>query len=185
MVACAQSIYSWRWHDPLLTADIHSFLELNRTRSKALESGCEGDRCRHIHVIESHSTTRPTRTVWWHIHSSRSTVSGRYPASLASDSDVLNISHWTYTPLALQFDRLIPVSSHFRAACSLWGVRLESMFVKHLSLTNFRLYARLELDLPRGLVVVQGDNAQGKTSLLEAMYFLATTHSPRSFDASA
>ncbi len=52
------------------------------------------------------------------------------------------------------------------------------MIVKHLSLTNFRLYARLELDLPRGLVVVQGDNAQGKTSLLEAIYFLATAHSP-------
>jgi DNA replication and repair protein RecF len=52
------------------------------------------------------------------------------------------------------------------------------MLVKHLSLTNFRLYARLELDLPRGLVVVQGDNAQGKTSLLEAIYFLATAHSP-------
>ncbi len=52
------------------------------------------------------------------------------------------------------------------------------MFVRHLSLTNFRLYARLELDLPRGLVIVQGDNAQGKTSLLEAIYFLATAHSP-------
>jgi DNA replication and repair protein RecF len=50
------------------------------------------------------------------------------------------------------------------------------MFIRHLSLTNFRLYARLELDLPRGLVVVQGDNAQGKTSLLEAIYFLATSH---------
>lgn len=52
------------------------------------------------------------------------------------------------------------------------------MIVRHLSLTNFRLYARLETDLPRGLVVVQGDNAQGKTSLLEAIYFLATSHSP-------
>jgi len=52
------------------------------------------------------------------------------------------------------------------------------MIVRHLSLTNFRLYARLELDLPRGLVIVQGDNAQGKTSLLEAIYFLATAHSP-------
>ncbi|MDW8350499.1 MAG: DNA replication/repair protein RecF [Anaerolineae bacterium] len=52
------------------------------------------------------------------------------------------------------------------------------MLVRHLSLTNFRLYARLELDLPRGLVIVQGDNAQGKTSLLEAIYFLATGHSP-------
>ncbi len=52
------------------------------------------------------------------------------------------------------------------------------MYVTHLSLTNFRLYARLETDLPRGLIVVQGDNAQGKTSLLEAIYFLATAHSP-------
>ncbi len=52
------------------------------------------------------------------------------------------------------------------------------MRVRHLSLTNFRLYARLELLLPRGLVIVQGDNAQGKTSLLEAIYFLATAHSP-------
>ena len=52
------------------------------------------------------------------------------------------------------------------------------MIVKHISLTNFRLYARLELDLPRGLVIIQGDNAQGKTSLLEALYFLATAHSP-------
>jgi len=50
------------------------------------------------------------------------------------------------------------------------------MFIRHLSLTNFRLYARLELDLPSGPVVVQGDNAQGKTSLLEAIYFLATSH---------
>jgi DNA replication and repair protein RecF len=54
------------------------------------------------------------------------------------------------------------------------------MLIRHLSLTNFRLYARLEADLPRGLVIVQGDNAQGKTSLLEAIYFLATAHSPHS-----
>jgi DNA replication and repair protein RecF len=52
------------------------------------------------------------------------------------------------------------------------------MIIRHLSLTNVRLYARLELDLPGGLTIVQGDNAQGKTSLLEAIYFLATSHSP-------
>lgn len=52
------------------------------------------------------------------------------------------------------------------------------MIVRHLSLTNFRLYARLELDLPAGLTIILGDNAQGKTSLLEAIYFLATAHSP-------
>lgn len=52
------------------------------------------------------------------------------------------------------------------------------MIIRHLSLTNVRLYARLELDLPDGLAIIQGDNAQGKTSLLEAIYFLATSHSP-------
>ncbi len=52
------------------------------------------------------------------------------------------------------------------------------MQVRRLSLTNFRNYARLELDLPGGVVLLHGDNAQGKTNLLEALYFLATTRSP-------
>ncbi len=52
------------------------------------------------------------------------------------------------------------------------------MIIRHLALTNVRLYARLELDLPGGLSIIQGDNAQGKTSLLEAIYYLATSHSP-------
>lgn len=53
------------------------------------------------------------------------------------------------------------------------------MYVRHLSLTNFRNYARLELDLPCGVVVVCGDNAAGKSNLLEALYYLATTKSFR------
>ncbi len=48
-----------------------------------------------------------------------------------------------------------------------------------MSLTNFRNYERLELDLPPHLMVLQGDNAQGKTNLLEAIYLLATTKSHR------
>lgn len=52
------------------------------------------------------------------------------------------------------------------------------MLIQHLSLTNFRLYARLERDFGPGLTIIQGDNAQGKTSLLEAVHFLATAHSP-------
>jgi DNA replication and repair protein RecF len=51
------------------------------------------------------------------------------------------------------------------------------MFLTHLALINFRNYARLTLDLPRGPIVVRGDNAQGKTNLLEAVFFLATTRS--------
>jgi DNA replication and repair protein RecF len=58
------------------------------------------------------------------------------------------------------------------------------MYLKHLSLTNFRNFARLDLDIPRRVVVLVGDNAQGKTSLLEAVYFLAAftsfqTHADR------
>lgn len=58
------------------------------------------------------------------------------------------------------------------------------MYLKHISLTNFRNFARLDLDVPRRSVLLVGSNAQGKTSLLEAIYFLATfssfqTHTDR------
>jgi DNA replication and repair protein RecF len=48
----------------------------------------------------------------------------------------------------------------------------------HLSLHNFRNYVRLDLDLLPGVTLLLGDNAQGKTNLLEAIYYLATTRSP-------
>jgi len=58
------------------------------------------------------------------------------------------------------------------------------MYLKHLSLTNFRSLARLDVELPRRAVVLVGSNAQGKTSVLEAIYFLAAftsfqTHADR------
>ncbi len=58
------------------------------------------------------------------------------------------------------------------------------MYIQHLSLTNFRNFARLDIDLPRRVVLVVGSNAQGKTSLLEAIYYLASftsfqTHTDR------
>ncbi len=48
------------------------------------------------------------------------------------------------------------------------------MHLTHLSLTNFRNFARLDIDLPSGAIVLSGANAQGKTSLLEAIYYVAT-----------
>jgi len=58
------------------------------------------------------------------------------------------------------------------------------MYLKHLSLTNFRNFARLDLDVPRRVIVLVGSNAQGKTSLLEAVYFMSAftsfqTHADR------
>ena len=47
------------------------------------------------------------------------------------------------------------------------------MYLKHLSLTNFRSLTRLDVEIPRRVVLLVGANAQGKTSVLEAIYFLA------------
>ncbi len=48
------------------------------------------------------------------------------------------------------------------------------MQISHLSLTNFRSFARLEAALPEGILLIKGRNAQGKTSILEAVYYLST-----------
>ncbi len=48
------------------------------------------------------------------------------------------------------------------------------MHLNRLSLTNFRTFSRLDLDIPREILLLVGGNAQGKTTLLEAIYFLST-----------
>lgn len=53
------------------------------------------------------------------------------------------------------------------------------MYLSHLSLTNFRNFTQLELELPAGPIALYGHNAQGKTSLLEAVYLLAIGRSFR------
>ena len=50
-------------------------------------------------------------------------------------------------------------------------------YLSRLSLTNFRNFVQLELDLPRGVVVFFGANAQGKTTLMEAVYLLSIARS--------
>ena len=49
----------------------------------------------------------------------------------------------------------------------------------HLRLRDFRNYARLDADFPAGFHLLLGDNAQGKTNILEAIYLLATLRSFR------
>ncbi len=51
------------------------------------------------------------------------------------------------------------------------------MYLAQLSLTNYRNYSRLMVDLPASPVLLCGDNANGKTNLLEAIRFLSTTRS--------
>ena len=52
------------------------------------------------------------------------------------------------------------------------------MHISELSLTNFRIYRHLEVNLPLGHLILVGSNAQGKTSLLEAVHYLAGANSP-------
>ncbi len=51
------------------------------------------------------------------------------------------------------------------------------MYLSHLSLKDFRNYNQLDLPLEPGLLLLQGENAQGKTNLLEAVAMLATSNS--------
>jgi DNA replication and repair protein RecF len=53
------------------------------------------------------------------------------------------------------------------------------MFVTALSLRNFRNYARLDIQLGPGINLFYGDNAKGKTNLLEAVFFLGSLRSFR------
>ncbi|MEU3300858.1 MULTISPECIES: DNA replication/repair protein RecF [unclassified Streptomyces] len=53
------------------------------------------------------------------------------------------------------------------------------MHVTHLSLADFRSYARVEVPLEPGVTAFVGANGQGKTNLVEAVGYLATLGSHR------
>ncbi|HNB52978.1 MAG TPA: DNA replication and repair protein RecF, partial [Anaerolineales bacterium] len=74
---------------------------------------------------------------------------------------------WTFS----QTFHTIPTTSPFPV---LRFTLYVQMFLHHLSLTNFRSLTRLDVEVPTGTIVIVGDNAQGKTSVLEAIFMLAT-----------
>lgn len=53
------------------------------------------------------------------------------------------------------------------------------MYLEHLSLTDFRSYAQVDLSLAPGITVLVGSNGLGKTNLVEAIGYLATLSSHR------
>lgn len=53
------------------------------------------------------------------------------------------------------------------------------MIVKRLELSNFRNYDFLKLDLDEKINILYGNNAQGKTNVLESVYVCSTTKSHR------
>ncbi len=53
------------------------------------------------------------------------------------------------------------------------------MNIERIKLKNFRNYKDLDLKLNKDITIVHGDNAQGKTNLLESIYFMAIGRSYR------
>lgn len=51
------------------------------------------------------------------------------------------------------------------------------MIIKSLELADFRNYENLKIDFSSGTNILYGDNAQGKTNILEAIFVSATTKS--------
>ena len=51
------------------------------------------------------------------------------------------------------------------------------MYIESIELKNFRNYQDLQLDFDKGTNIFCGDNAQGKTNILESVYICGTTKS--------
>ena len=53
------------------------------------------------------------------------------------------------------------------------------MYISSLELSDFRNFEKLNIGFSDGINIFYGDNAQGKTNLLEAMFMISTTKSHR------
>lgn len=74
------------------------------------------------------------------------------------------------------------IASRLRKRLLVLGGRNDHNFhvhLSHLRLRDFRNYGRLDVDFTPGVQILIGDNAQGKTNVLEAIYLLATLRSFR------
>ena len=54
------------------------------------------------------------------------------------------------------------------------------MFIESIELSDYRNYSHLHIDFHKGTNVLYGDNAQGKTNILEAVYVCCTSKSHKS-----
>jgi DNA replication and repair protein RecF len=66
-----------------------------------------------------------------------------------------------------------------KLAVALSPIHFRLVHLAHLRLRDFRNYTRLDVDFAPGFHLLLGDNAQGKTNILEAVYLMATLRSFR------
>ncbi len=55
------------------------------------------------------------------------------------------------------------------------------MYLKKLELKNYRNYPHLDLDFNKNAILLVGNNGQGKTNLLESIYYLSAGRSHRTY----
>lgn len=61
----------------------------------------------------------------------------------------------------------------------LWSRKKTTMRLNELQIKNYRNYQELQLSFNKNLIIFLGENAQGKTNILESIYVLAMTKSHR------
>ena len=54
------------------------------------------------------------------------------------------------------------------------------MIIESIELKNYRNYKELHMEFNQGTNILYGDNAQGKTNILEAVYVCCTSKSHKS-----
>lgn len=54
------------------------------------------------------------------------------------------------------------------------------MYLQRLTLKNFRVFSEIEFTFKNGINIISGPNGQGKTSILESIYYIALTRSFKS-----
>jgi DNA replication and repair protein RecF len=69
--------------------------------------------------------------------------------------------------------------SHKKLAELFFPIHFIHVHLAHLKLLDFRNYSRLDTDFAPGFHLLLGDNAQGKTNILEAVYLMSTLRSFR------
>ena len=47
---------------------------------------------------------------------------------------------------------------------------LKKMYIKNIVLNNFRNYSNQEIELNKNINIIYGNNAQGKTNIVEAIF---------------
>ena len=54
---------------------------------------------------------------------------------------------------------------------------VKVMYIESIELSNYRNYSNVKVEFGKNTNILYGDNAQGKTNILESIYMAATTKS--------